>query len=185
MKRSLLILAVCMLLLAFYLVLKEAPPLPEGETPDLETTTEAPGEAADALPVMPPDARLERLPGGRVNFLPALEVSRRIGPQNPAAVNLAELESILVQYRFAFGENPVGVENFEITQQLLGNNPRRVVFIAQDSPALAGNELVDQWGTPYFFHAVSSQEMEIVSAGPDEKFWTDDDIASAPSDGAN
>ena len=35
---------------------------------------------------------------------------------------------------------------------------------------------VDPWGTPYFFHQLSSTEMEIRSAGPDKRLWTDDDV---------
>ena len=68
------------------------------------------------------------------------------------------------------------MENFEITEQLLGKNPKKIVFIAPDTTALRGNELIDQWGTPYFFHAQSGQQMDIRSAGPDKEFWTDDDV---------
>ena len=79
-------------------------------------------------------------------------------------------------YRFAYGENPVGVDNFEITEQLLGANPKRIRFIAPDSPALRGNELIDRWNTPYHFHAVSGQQMDVRSAGADQTFWTVDDL---------
>jgi hypothetical protein len=37
-------------------------------------------------------------------------------------------------------------------------------------------ELVDPWGTPYFFHQLSGTDMEIRSAGPDKTMWTDDDL---------
>jgi hypothetical protein len=36
-------------------------------------------------------------------------------------------------------------------------------------------ELVDRWGTPYFFHQLSRDHMEIRSAGPDKVMWTQDD----------
>ncbi|MGB0415637.1 MAG: hypothetical protein ACPGKS_02175 [Coraliomargarita sp.] len=123
-----------------------------------------------------PDTRLNRLPDGSVEFQPALEISRRIHANNRPEDSLNQVDALLGQYRFAFGENPVGVENFEITEQLLGKNPKSVVFIAPDSPALRQNELIDHWGTPYFFHAVSGQQMDIRSAGPDQTFWTADDI---------
>ena len=42
----------------------------------------------------------------------------------------------------------------------------------------ADGELVDPWGTPYFFHQLSGTEMEIHSAGPDKKMWTDDDLVA-------
>lgn len=122
------------------------------------------------------DKRLNQLADGSVEFLPAIEISRRIHSANTPKDSLHEIQALLGTYRFAFGENPVGVENFEITEQLLGKNPKQVVFIAADSSALRGNELVDQWDTPYFFHAVSGQQMDIRSAGPDTTFWTSDDI---------
>ena len=91
------------------------------------------------------------------------------------------IQQIFSHYRFAYKENPVGVENFEITEQLLGKNPKKIIFIDTDSPALRGNELIDPWNTPYFFHALSSQIMEVYSAGPDKVLWTEDDIGSLGS----
>jgi len=39
----------------------------------------------------------------------------------------------------------------------------------------AAGHLIDRWGPPYFFHALSGSEMEILSAGPDREFHTADD----------
>jgi hypothetical protein len=39
-------------------------------------------------------------------------------------------------------------------------------------------QLIDNWGTPFFFHSLSRNEMEIRSAGPDRRMWTTDDLAS-------
>ena len=39
-------------------------------------------------------------------------------------------------------------------------------------------EMVDPWGTPYFFHQLSGHEMEIHSAGPDKIMWTFDDLVA-------
>lgn len=124
----------------------------------------------------PEDSRLNRLPDGRVEFMPAIEISRRIHSADTPFGSISEIDALLGQYRFAYKENPVGVENFEITEQLLGKNPKKIIFIAADSSALNGNELVDQWGTPYFFHPQSKDNMEIISAGPDKTLWTEDDI---------
>jgi|TARA_B110000967_G_C18895685_1_gene570475 hypothetical protein len=123
-----------------------------------------------------PDARLARLPDGQVQYKPALETSRALDSIRTPKEALAIIERLLGHYRFAYKENPVGVENFEITEQLLGKNPKKIVFIAPDTTALRGNELIDQWGTPYFFHAQSGQQMDIRSAGLDKEFWTDDDV---------
>lgn len=76
--------------------------------------------------------------------------------------------------------NPVG-NNAEITAALTGRNHLRLAIVPPDHPALnAERELCDRWGTPFFFHAESATRMEIRSAGPDRKMWSEDDIAFAP-----
>jgi len=141
-----------------------------GSSKTLAPKTSAPTNAAQ------PDARLARLPDGHVEYKPALATSRALRTATPPKKALTLIGQLLGHYRFAYKENPVGVENFEITEQLLGGNPKKIVFIAPDSEALRGNELIDQWGTPYFFHALSGQQMNIRSAGPDQKLWTADDV---------
>jgi hypothetical protein len=67
--------------------------------------------------------------------------------------------------------------NEEIVERLLGFNEKKVRFLPDPFEYLNGRgELVDRWGSPYFFHPVSAEEMEIVSAGPDKILWTDDDV---------
>ena len=78
------------------------------------------------------------------------------------------------------GRNPIG-DNEDITAVLTGRNALGFAFIPKDCPAIdASGELCDRWGTPYFFHQLSAQEMEIRSAGPDRKMWTDDDEVLSP-----
>jgi len=81
---------------------------------------------------------------------------------------------------FPQGGNPVG-SNAEITSTLAGQNKLRLALIPLDHPAInRQGELCDRWGTPFFFHAESATKMEIRSAGPDRKLWTDDDVALHP-----
>ena len=91
----------------------------------------------------------------------------------------AELEQVstaIRSFRAAVGENPVGT-NAEITGALRGDNLKQVrVELPANSKISADGELTDQWGTPYFFHQLSAREMEIRSAGPDRKMWTEDDL---------
>ena len=76
--------------------------------------------------------------------------------------------------------NPVGT-NAEITAALTGRNQLRLAIVPPDHPAInAERELCDRWGTPFFFHAESATRMEIRSAGPDRKMWSEDDIAFTP-----
>lgn len=76
--------------------------------------------------------------------------------------------------------NPVG-SNAEITAALAGNNRLGLVLIAPRHPAInAAGELCDRWGTPFFFHAESARRMEVRSAGPDRRMWTEDDVVRTP-----
>jgi len=63
-------------------------------------------------------------------------------------------------------------------QSVVGKNPEQVNFI-KGSPGIridSSGNLIDPWGTPYFFHQLSGMEMEIHSAGPDKIMWTQDDL---------
>ena len=61
--------------------------------------------------------------------------------------------------------------------KLAGNNKRKLAVLLPNHPSLnQEGELLDRWGTPYWFHPVSRDLMEIVSAGPDKKLWTEDDV---------
>lgn len=76
--------------------------------------------------------------------------------------------------------NPTGT-NAEITAALTGRNPLRLALVPSDHPAInREGELCDRWGTPFFFHAESATRMDIRSAGPDRRMWTDDDVVMSP-----
>lgn len=113
--------------------------------------------AAPAAPVSPLPAQLANLP--------------------PATV-LENMRKTIELYGSTFGGNPVGT-NPEITRQLAGENPKGINFLKTDGNRVNSNgELVDPWGTPYFFHQLSGTEMEIRSAGPDRRMWTPDDLVT-------
>lgn len=83
---------------------------------------------------------------------------------------------VIHNYQERFGENPVG-NNAEITAALMGNNPKQLNFITAESGLRVNSkgELIDAWGTPFFFHQISGKLMEIHSAGQDRIMWTPDD----------
>jgi hypothetical protein len=94
-----------------------------------------------------------------------------------AATVLQNMSRVVRQFGEAFGGNPVG-NNAEITSQLTGQNPKHLNYVSTEAGLrVNGNgELVDPWGTPFFFHQISGREMEIHSAGPDRVMWTADDL---------
>lgn len=81
-------------------------------------------------------------------------------------------------YRTRIGENPVGT-NAEIMKAIMGGNEAGARLGPPAGQELNGDgELVDRWGTPYFFHQLSKDKMEVRSAGADMKMWTSDDLVS-------
>lgn len=102
-------------------------------------------------------------------------------PRTDIHADLRLLNDLFMHYRSAVREqNPVG-ENAEITAALTGRNRLGFAFVPKGHPAInARGELCDRWGTPFFFHALSGEQMEIRSAGPDRKLWTDDDEVLTP-----
>jgi hypothetical protein len=91
---------------------------------------------------------------------------------------MQNMRSVFHQYNARFGGNPIG-NNADITAALNGRNPGQVMFLNNSEDGLRVNEhgeLVDNWGTPFFFHQISGTVTEIYSAGPDRKMWTSDDL---------
>lgn len=82
-------------------------------------------------------------------------------------------------YGQRFGGNPVG-NNAEITRVLGGENPGQVNYLNADAGLRVNEkgEMIDAWGTPFFFHQLSGTVMEIHSAGPDKILWTEDDLVT-------
>lgn len=97
--------------------------------------------------------------------------------QRPSvATALEQVQMAIRDFRAALGENPIGT-NAEITRSLLGDNLKQVkIPLPLGSQLNDKGELSDRWGTPYFFHQLSHDHMEIRSAGPDRVMWTSDDL---------
>ena len=102
-------------------------------------------------------------------------------PSGDIHSDLRLINELFIAYRIAVRTgNPVG-ENAEITATLKGRNRLGYAFIPADCPAVsAKGELCDRWGTPFFFHQLSGERMEIRSAGPDRRLWTADDEVLTP-----
>ena len=94
-----------------------------------------------------------------------------------AEEDLAIIAGLAEAYRKIFGRYPTGGVNGEIMDSLRGRNDRNLAVIDPEHPDIGQQgDLVDRWGTPYYFHSVSRNELEIRSAGPDRKLWTEDDV---------
>jgi hypothetical protein len=128
-------------------------------------------------PIEPRDPVPE--PSRKTVMLPVAETAASLNsPETTPEEDIATLDLLISQFRKHQGGNPVG-ENDEITAALLGKNPKSLGYLSENVAYIdSGGRLIDRWGTPYFFHALSGDRMEIISAGPDLRHHTADDLAS-------
>jgi len=147
---------------------------------DQADTDNSPTET-EAAPVSTETEPVEIVPGAPRSATHKTRIENVVGPEplpglTPAAV-MQNMRSAVRDYGARFGGNPIG-NNREITARLNGGNPNQVVFLKEEDGMRINQrgELIDNWGTPFFFHQISGTEMEIRSAGPDRKMWTADDL---------
>lgn len=154
-------------------------PTTSSETHTPEATTEAVVEETPEVPELVLPGPVTPMPKpialAAVDETPA---GPETGPALPPVTVLENMRAVFRQYCARLGGNPIG-NNPEITAALNGGNPRQVVFLNPEDGTRINHrgELIDNWGTPFFFHQISRTQMEIRSAGPDRKMWTADDLA--------
>ena len=138
-------------------------------------STSAPAGTAPGPDIASQTPAGQQTPGNQT----AIEAGENTSPNTtfPPATLVENVRLTIRAYGLRFGGNPVG-SNAEITQALNGSNPKQVVFIqAEQGLRMNGQgELIDSWGTPFFFHQLSSTQTEVRSAGPDKKMYTRDDL---------
>ncbi|MFP6872531.1 MAG: hypothetical protein VCA55_03395 [Verrucomicrobiales bacterium] len=124
------------------------------------------------------DARVTRTDDGRIIFEQAIDLARKLHNKDiPAEEDVQILDAIFGYYRLVNRSNPVAGENFEVINSLAGKNRHRIVVFPLDHPDLDNHgNLLDRWGSPYFFHAISATQLDIQSAGPDRKRGSADDL---------
>lgn len=93
--------------------------------------------------------------------------------------DLAAVSAILQNYHLLVKPEsglPTGLHE-EIVTTLRGFNAWGLPFIPDAHEQFdAEGRILDRWGTPLFFHAESSERVELRSAGPDTQFYTNDDV---------
>jgi hypothetical protein len=187
---ALLALAVLIVLIAWW-----RPPakIPTETPPPSQPASDRSSAIPAALPISstPVPSAISRPPGSeefrassRRDFTNPLAPSsfeerptRTLTGQNPSiAAAFDQINLMFRDYRTITGENPVGT-NAEIMKAIMGGNPKSAMLgPPQGQQVNDRGELLDHWGTPYFFHQLSKDLMEIRSAGEDQRMWTGDDI---------
>jgi hypothetical protein len=158
----------------------EPPSSPAAEMPSAPPpSTSVPPPTAPRRPDPPPSSVAARKdladPLAPASF-PLPSLPRHADADPDTARDMDRISLMFRDYRTITGENPVG-SNAEIMKAMMGENPKGATLGPPEGMALSGEgELLDRWGTPYFFHALSKDVMEIHSAGPDRHRGTDDDL---------
>lgn len=140
-------------------------------------STEPPAFAQDALPVVTGGSSTGD-PAARTTIAamdPSVrEMSVNLNSEETSPEDdLATVQEILDLASRATGGHPSG-ENGDITAALVGSGEG--AFLPKNHPAIRDGELLDRWGTPYWFHPVDRNTTEIRSAGPDRELFTSDDV---------
>jgi hypothetical protein len=146
----------------------------------VEAERPAVGVSRPSATKAPPPAAHGPLP--RISSTPLASVagaatpsSTAPAPNDPSMLELDQVNLMIRDYRTLTGGNPVGT-NAEIMAALMGQNPKQAKLGPPEGAKLnEKGELIDRWGTPYFFHQLARDHMEIRSAGPDRVLWTVDD----------
>lgn len=98
----------------------------------------------------------------------------------PPAREPAVLLELFQAYRRATGTYPTAEDNPALMHQLTRPDLQgRQLFPATHPRFNLEGALVDAWGTPFFFHHLSSMDLEIRSAGPDRVLYTEDDLVAS------
>lgn len=126
--------------------------------------------------VIDPTAASAIVPVGRSHLVDLLHDPHRTGLQD-----LDVVMNLINRYRERFGGVPAGEDNAAMVRSLTGGNPSRIALLPPDDPSInSRGELADRWGTPFFFHLLSREALEIRSAGPDKEMYTTDDLVNTP-----
>lgn len=103
-----------------------------------------------------------------------------IPPDREPAVLLGFFEF----YRREFGAFPSGNEPAHFLNALAGTNPGKLaIFPHRHLRVSPDGVLLDAWGSPFHFHPVSRDHLEIRSAGPDRALFTADDLVAPKNRG--
>jgi hypothetical protein len=186
-KKALLLITGGLVMLALGFVLfREHPPPADIPAPPVSTPTPRPTPVRHFPKATPPPVT-PRAPGRPALTPPDPAELRPVPPHPDAAAigtgvftpeqELKVLAKLLLVYRETIGSVPAGESNAQIMNALRGNNPERQSWFPYEHPRLNDRgELLDPWGTPYFFHSLSRTRLDLHSAGPDRELFTADDV---------
>ena len=145
-----------------------------------QTAPERPSPGITSLPLPPAPGTQQPPPPVFIDPMHKEKADLLHNPGRTPQQDLEIVQEFLDLYGRAFGQNPIG-ENSDITAALTGENGQKGRVFPPGHRAIRDGQLVDRWGTSFWFHPNSGKQMEIRSAGPDKQMFTTDDLVLNPS----
>jgi hypothetical protein len=112
-----------------------------------------------------------------------ITIDQLASPEIPPQEKIQRLYQVVQNYQQVVKNRPGPPlsSNREFTRALTGHNVLKVKFLPPDHPSISPEgEILDAWGTPYFFHRLAADSLEIQSAGPDRVAFNSDDLIFPP-----
>jgi len=103
-----------------------------------------------------------------------MKAAKRAGTEN----SMHQIQTAFMAYQAEYSTLPPARDPVGFIKNLLGDNPRGIAFLslgAKDQDA--EGRMLDKWGTPFAITVLDAQHLRIVSAGPDKKWQTADDLS--------
>lgn len=97
-----------------------------------------------------------------------------IQPETPPERELEILQELISLNQRALPGGTLG-DNGDVTLALVGSSTQGT-WLPRQSPRIRDGQLLDRWGTPYWFHPNAANQIEIRSAGPDKNLFSSDDV---------
>lgn len=110
---------------------------------------------------------------------PLFSWERLLAEDGSPTEDRAALQEIVTNFLQSIptGSRPPLGPNEEFARAFSDPEPMGEAAIPPTHPAIRDGEIIDRWGTPWFFHQESSGSVNVRSAGPDRRLFTPDDIA--------
>lgn len=167
-----LLLAVILVLTLWMLKVLNDPAIREAVREKQKTTLPPAVPAASIPPVQLP--KVEPAPALQTDATVLAQHHEMISPDTSPERELEILQDLISQHHRALGDGSMG-DNGDVVSALVGQQGPGT-WLPRSSPRLRGGQLMDRWGSPYWFHPNAANQMEIRSAGPDRSLFTGDDI---------
>ncbi len=150
-------------------LLRSPPPPPPPPAPVSRLT--------ETTPPPPPKLRPRRVATPEAPLLAHEELLTLEGDAATDLSALADLTRAYLERPADPARPPLGF-NEDLARALSDPENLGPSALPADHPALRAGQLIDRWGTPWQIHPLAFNLIQLRSAGPDRRLYTEDDLVS-------